>query len=68
MKLRGRTNKGKNRIRELGEDWILVKESETVSFSSERGWLMVQPVTNPDKGRWILAKNDPDFEIVGDET
>jgi len=36
MKLRGRTNKGKNRIRELGDEWI-------------------------------LAKNDPDFEIVGDE-
>ncbi|CAB4196642.1 hypothetical protein UFOVP1290_162 [uncultured Caudovirales phage] len=67
MKLRGRTNKGKNRIRELGEDWILVKESETVSFSSERGWLMIQPISNPDKGRWILSKNDPDFEVVGDE-
>jgi hypothetical protein len=64
MKLLGKSQKGKNRIRELGGDWELIEKREVVKFSSEKGWLLIMPKSNPEKIRWIRAHNDPDFEIV----
>ncbi len=64
MILRGKTQKGKNRIRELGDEWFIIRESGFVGCA-EGAWLL-QPAstTDEEKSRWILKKNDPDFEIL----
>lgn len=67
MILKGLTQKGKNRIRELGNEWEIVRETDSVGFSSEKGpWLLITPVTsyNVDHDRWIHGKQDKDFEIL----
>jgi hypothetical protein len=39
--LSGKSQKGKNRIREQGPEWLLIKSAETVPFSSNKGpWLL----------------------------
>ena len=65
MKLVGKSLKGKNRIRELGSEWKLIQTVMAVGFSSEPGpWLMVEPISNSNKGRWIHKTNDIDFIIL----
>lgn len=64
IKLRGKTQKGKNRIRELGEEWVIVLLRNRVLFSNELNWMLIQPVLNPEKSRWIKQQNDNDFEEV----
>lgn len=64
LRLKGKTQKGKNRVRELGNEWELVERRDSVLFSQEKGpWLLVVPVSNPEKPRWIHENNDVDFEI-----
>jgi len=67
MILKGITQKGKNRVRELGAEWILLSEADSVMFSTERGqWLLIRPSNRKDgeKDRWIHSSRDIDFEIV----
>lgn len=67
MILKGKTQKGKNRVRELGESWIVIAEQDQVQFSRERGpWFLIRPILSNlgDKDRWIHSKYDVDFEIV----
>lgn len=61
LTLAGKTLKGKNRIREHGERWTLIRQEER---NGER-LLFVQAVkqTKYPEFRWIKAENDPDFEI-----
>lgn len=62
IKLKGISQKGKNRIHEQGEDWEIVREQERVPFSMETGpWLLLSSGNNL---RWIHKTNDKDFEIV----
>jgi hypothetical protein len=65
--LKGKTQKGKNRIRELGSEWILLREMDRVLFNPEVGpWFFVRPANRKDgeKDRWIHASRDVDFEIA----
>lgn len=64
--LAGRTQKGRNRVRELGAEWRLVRESAQVLFSRDPGpWWLLEPVRGPaDKSRWVHATRDPDFEVL----
>jgi len=65
MKLRGKTQKGKNRIRELGDHWLVAAERDSVLFDSRPGpWLLVFPVGIPEKARWIHGTHDNHFEIL----
>lgn len=67
MILKGKTLKGKNRIRENGAEWILLREADSVLFNPERGpWFFIRPIDkkNDDKDRWIHSIHDTDFEIV----
>jgi hypothetical protein len=65
MKLKGKTLKGKNRIRELGEDWDLVTTANSVLFDARPGpWLAVAPRSKPNEWRWIHSRHDDNFEIV----
>lgn len=65
MKLSGKTQKGKNRIRELGDEWDLERTADSVLFDFRPGpWGLVAPKTNRDKSRWIHLTHDHDFDIV----
>ena len=65
MILKGITQKGKNRIREHGEFWVLVRTSDSVIFNSLPGqWFLVAPCNNGSASRWIHSTNDKDFEII----
>ena len=66
LTLKGKTQKGKNRIRELGSEWIFSFSREKVAFAPNRGehWMIAPFNADQSKSRWIAAKNDPDFEIV----
>lgn len=68
MILKGKTLKGKNRVRELGAEWRLVRTEPAVLFSTEPGpWALVEPVAARDpaeRSRWINLRSDRDFEIL----
>ena len=63
--IKGKTLKGKNKIREAGTDeWVVIDESETVQFSSEKNWIHILPNAKPKKlSRWIQLNNDKNFEV-----
>jgi hypothetical protein len=66
MILKGRSTKGKERIRRFGNQWRKLEEVDTVLFSSQPGpWWFVEPVIDPEQGsRWIRSFDDPDFVVV----
>lgn len=67
MILKGKTLKGKNRIRELGEEWLCIRTSDTVHFSNRNGpWGFVKPAKEgvENQERWIHLVDDQDFEIM----
>lgn len=64
IRLKGKSLNGKQKINKFGEDWILAVRREVVSFSMERNWVLIFPISNEEKVRWIQEKNDWDFEIV----
>ena len=63
--IEGKTLKGKNKIREAGTDkWVVIDESETVQFSSEKNWIHILPNAKAKKlSRWIQRNNDKNFEV-----
>jgi len=69
IQLRGISQKGKNRVRELGTMWIVFAECDFVLFApNEKGpWLFISPENraHSDKAsRWIRTTNDIDFCII----
>ena len=64
MRLTGKTQKGKNRIREHGDLWVLLKTRDSVLFDTKPGqWFLIAPCNNGSASRWIHSINDRDFEI-----
>ena len=63
--IEGKTLKGKNKIREAGTDkWVVIDESETVLFSTEKNWIHILPNGKAKKlSRWIQRNNDKNFEV-----
>ena len=63
--IKGKTLKGKNKIREAGTDkWVVIDESETVLFSTEKNWIHILPNGKAKKlSRWIQRNNDINFTI-----
>lgn len=66
VKLIGKSQKGKNRVFEQGEEWHLVTVVDKVLFTTEPGpWMLLTSVKSHDKGiRWVHASNDKDFEVI----
>lgn len=65
--LKGKTQKGKNRIREIGEKWVVVRIDKSVLFSNQEGpWMLVRPHgdKNNSRARWVHPKRDENFEVV----
>ncbi len=68
INLAGLSQKGKNRIREQGNRWIVLAETDRVLFSPGNAgpWLFVAPLGKgqDDKAsRWIRLANDADFSV-----
>ena len=71
IKLTGKTQKGKNRVREHGQFWTVLRECDRVIFSTDPGpWGFIAPEgkDRADKGsRWVNLRADKDFIIESTE-
>ncbi len=70
IKLKGISQKGKNRIRQVGDDWIVFAVTEHILFAPTKSgpWLFISPKGtdhNSKSARWIREYDDPDFEVQG---
>jgi hypothetical protein len=69
IQLKGVSQKGKNRVRENGDRWTVLAETDRVLFSPGTAgpWLFVAVVgkSQDDKSsRWIRATDDTDFIVL----
>jgi hypothetical protein len=69
IQLKGISQKGKNRIRDHGDRWVALAETDTVLFApGQKGpWLFVAPEgkgQNDKASRWIRASGDTDFHVI----
>jgi hypothetical protein len=66
--LSGNTRKGKNRVREHGCEWNVIRTEQTVLFDNRPGpWLWVEPVASPNPknaSRWVHERFDVDFKVA----
>jgi len=63
LKLRGISAKGKNRVREHGPAWRIIRAARPVGFAAGL-WVGVAPVgSDPRQWRWIEADGGKDFRI-----
>ncbi len=64
IRVRGISQKGKNRIRERGDVWNVKEVADKVFFSSEQGpWMLLESLDGRS-WRWMHAVADKDFERV----
>jgi hypothetical protein len=69
IKLKGKSNKGKQLLKKLGVDWVIVERHDSCQcFDGRRGWL-IAPIDATigekfDSMRWIEPINDKDFEVI----
>lgn len=63
LRLSGKTQKGKNRIRELGPLWKVREHRDGVPCIGGGRGIAIEPLSDPSKWRWISEGNDPDFDI-----
>jgi hypothetical protein len=69
IKVAGISQRGKNRVREFGDTWVVLAETDRILFSpTEAGpWLFIAPpgMGQEDRAsRWMHIQNDPTFEVV----
>jgi hypothetical protein len=70
--LKGISQKGKNRVREQGDRWTVLAETNRLLFApNDNGpWLFIAPkgMTHDDNAsRWIRGMDDKDFSITVDD-
>ena len=64
VKLTGITRHGKNRVREQGEVWELIRLNPTVSFKTKApGPFMLLQATKSINMRWVSTVNDDNFSV-----
>jgi len=68
IRLKGKTQKGKNRVREHGEMWSVLAVTDHVLFSNDSAgpWLFITPegkTQNDKASRWIHGLQDVDFDL-----
>ena len=69
IKLSGISQKGKNRVRELGDRWTVWAETDRVLFSPNQTgpWLFVSiagRTQNDKSSRWVRVSGDSDFDVI----
>jgi hypothetical protein len=64
VQLKGRSLKGKNRIREMGTVWKVMETQTPLALRGER-WC-ITPVIKPPNPyiRFLHPTQDPDFEVI----
>ena len=66
VKLTGKTKHGKNRVREQGQDWIVVKTDNNLEFadSREQEFALLRAEERPhEHWRWVAVQNDKNFLV-----
>jgi hypothetical protein len=61
--LTAKTHKGKNKIKNHGNKWIIRRFQERVMCLNNKPGILLQHIANPNHLRWIEKSNDPDFSI-----
>jgi len=69
IQLTGVSQKGKNRVRENGNLWTVLAETDRVLFApnSQGPWLFIVPRGCDQEhkaGRWIKTAGDADFVVI----
>lgn len=69
IQLKGISQKGKNRVRDHGDRWTVLAETDRVLFAPDRQgpWLFIAPVGlgQDDKAsRWVRGNGDSDFILT----
>lgn len=66
VRLRGRSQHGKNRIRESGEDVWVIEIRDQIQTTKHQNLTgpFVMVTTSEGSSRWISIADDPDFEII----
>lgn len=69
IQLKGLSQKGKNRVREHGDRWTVLAETERVIFApgATGPWLFIAPPgqgQNDKASRWVRAAGDLDFIVI----
>lgn len=66
--LTGITKKGKQRVRDFGPCWRVLRHEDRVLFNPEIGpWLLITPlgrVAEDNAARWVRANCDADFVVL----
>jgi hypothetical protein len=66
IKLTGKTKHGKNRVREQGAEWIVVKVKSGVLFSDDKHKefaLLRKEGNQGEHWRWVAVKEDKNFSV-----
>ena len=64
IKLTGITQHGKNRVREQGETWEVIRLSPTVGFKTKApGPFMLLQAAESINMRWVSTVNDDNFSV-----
>jgi hypothetical protein len=69
IQLKGLSQKGKNRIRENGDRWVVLAETDRVLFAPNQigPFLFIATIgcdQNHRASRWIRAEGDLDFSVI----
>lgn len=72
MILQGKSHKGKNRIKELGQHWVIITDCDVVISQNGEPCFLICPIKEKDQvwpthARWVRKQNDPDFNILEKE-
>ena len=63
--LKPKSKKGKDRVNEQGEKWVVEAVSNNILFSDKIGpWLGLRSVKSKDFFRWVHFNDDENFEVV----
>ena len=66
--LTGRTKKGKQRVRDFGNTWCVIRREDRVVFKQDAGpWLFVAPPgrdAQDHASRWVHEFIDADFVVM----
>ena len=66
VKLTGKTKHGKNRVREQGQNWIVVKTDNNLEFAEDRKqeFALLRADERPSENwRWVAVQNDKNFLV-----
>jgi len=66
VKLKGKTKHGKNRIREQGHTWVVVKVKSNLVFAEDKKkeHALLRAESRPDEHwRWVALRDDKNFTM-----